>query len=82
MTYTYTMSAAQITLFILLLLWGLIWTGIALWRSAQRNQLYWFVAMLIVNTVGVLPIIYLILTRAKKSSTDECYLKAPLVNRG
>lgn len=42
-----------------LLLWEIIWKGIALWSSAKNNQLNWFIALLILNTAGILPIIYL-----------------------
>lgn len=34
--------------------------GLALWRAGRNNQPYWFVALLIVNSVGILPFIYLI----------------------
>lgn len=43
----------------LLLLWSFFWKGLALWHSAQRRQPWWFVILLIVNTVGILEIIYL-----------------------
>jgi len=46
-------------IFFLLLAWDLFWKGIGLWRASKNNQNYWFVAMLLVNTLGILPIIYL-----------------------
>lgn len=42
-----------------LLLWELVWKGIALWKAAKNNQQGWFIALLILNTVGILPIIYI-----------------------
>ncbi|HLC90147.1 MAG TPA: DUF5652 family protein [Candidatus Nanoarchaeia archaeon] len=45
---------------ILIGIWSLIWEGLALWHAAQRKQKGWFVAILILNTLGLLPIIYLI----------------------
>lgn len=48
------------TLF-LLLLWDLIWKGLALWRAAKRRERWWFIALLVVNTAGLLPIAYLLL---------------------
>lgn len=41
------------------LLWSLFWKGLALWHSAQRKEPVWFVIILIVNTIGILEIIYL-----------------------
>jgi hypothetical protein len=47
-------------------LWDVFWKGWALWRSAQRGQKWWFVALLIVNSMGILPIIYLVFFSKKK----------------
>ncbi len=44
-----------------LVLWSVVWKGIALWKAARRDQLGWYIALLIINTVGVLPIIYIFL---------------------
>ena len=44
----------------ILAVWDLIWKGMALWKSAQRKEKSWFVALLIVNSAGILPLIYLI----------------------
>jgi len=44
---------------LLILLWSLFWKGLALWHSGRRGQPWWFVIILIVNTVGILEIIYL-----------------------
>lgn len=54
--------------FILFLLWSLVWKGLALWHSAQRDERLWFVALLIINTAGVLEIIYLFFVARKKLS--------------
>lgn len=44
---------------IVLVLWSIFWKGLALWHSGQRGHAGWFVVMLIVNTAGILEIIYL-----------------------
>ena len=59
--------------FIALSIWSLIWKGFALWRASRNNQRNWFIAVLIFNTAGLLPIIYLIWykpqqTKLKKKS--------------
>lgn len=43
----------------LIVLWELVWKGQALWKAAQKKETGWFVALLIFNTVGILPILYL-----------------------
>ena len=42
-----------------LIIWDLIWRGIALWKSSKNNQLIWFVVLLIFNSAGILPLIYI-----------------------
>jgi hypothetical protein len=39
--------------------WSLVWKGVALWKAARRDQLAWFIVLLVVNTVGILEIIYI-----------------------
>lgn len=48
-----------------MILWTLVWKGFALWRAAGLHQKYWFIAILIVNTLGVLEIIYLFFVARK-----------------
>ena len=43
----------------LMALWSLIWKGMALWRAAQRGEKRWFVALLLLNTAGILDILYI-----------------------
>jgi hypothetical protein len=42
-----------------LILWEGFWKGLALWHSGRRGQSVWFVVLIVVNSVGILPIIYL-----------------------
>ena len=53
----------------LLIAWSIIWKGTALWRAARNRQLAWYLALLIVNTVGLLEIVYLIFFRKKGQNT-------------
>lgn len=41
-----------------LIVWSLIWKGLALWRAARRGEKGWYVVLLVLNTLGVLEIIY------------------------
>ena len=45
--------------FVIFLVWSLVWKGLALWRAAELRQKGWFIAFLIVNTIGILEILYL-----------------------
>lgn len=46
-------------LFVVVIIWSFVWKGFALWHSAKVNEKYWFVAILLLNTVGILEIAYL-----------------------
>ncbi len=43
----------------LLAIWSLAWQGMALWKAARNDQRYWFLALLLVHTAGILDILYL-----------------------
>ena len=47
------------TLLLFIAVWSLIWKGLALWKSATLRSKVWFVVILIFNTIGILPILYL-----------------------
>lgn len=42
-----------------LVLWTLVWKGLALWKAARRNDKIWFVVLLFLNTLGLLEILYI-----------------------
>jgi len=47
------------------LIWALAWKGLALWRAATLRQKWWFIIILVINTLGILEIIYLFLVAKK-----------------
>jgi hypothetical protein len=49
--------------------WSLAWKGVALWRAARAGQRGWFVALLVINTLGVLEILYLYVLRPRAEPT-------------
>jgi len=40
-------------------IWSLAWKGVALWKSAKKGHTVWFIILLILNTVGILEILYI-----------------------
>lgn len=59
---SYTLSTWQTVSLAALILWELVWKGLAMWRAAKLKAPYWFGALLAINTAGILPILYLLLT--------------------
>jgi len=45
--------------FLAVTVWALVWKGLALWKAARRGENVWFVALLVINTLGILEILYL-----------------------
>ena len=48
------------TVFVLVMLWSLVWKGLALWIAAREDSKSWFIILLILNTFGILEIIYIL----------------------
>lgn len=46
-------------LILVLILWTMLWKGLALWNAARRKDTAWFVILLVFNTLGILELIYL-----------------------
>ena len=57
--HQYVISHTTLTLILLLAVWEIIWKGFALWRAGKNSSLGWFIAILILNTAGILEILYL-----------------------
>lgn len=49
-------------------LWSLFWAGLSLWHAARNKQWGWFIALLLIHTVGILDLIYLFGFRANRAS--------------
>jgi len=50
---------------IIALLWLLFWKGVALWKSARRNSVFWFVILLVLNTLSIGEMAYYLWTKSK-----------------
>jgi methionyl-tRNA synthetase len=61
-------SPIWVTLFSLAVAWSAVWKGIALWRAGRNGSLIWFIVLLLVNTLGILEIIYIFGLSQKKEA--------------
>jgi uncharacterized protein (DUF983 family) len=57
----------EITMFIIIIVLELTLKAIAMWMAARKNQPVWFVCIMIFNTAGILPLIYILINRKKKN---------------
>lgn len=59
-------------LLLLTMAWTLPWKGIALWKASQKQEKWWFIAMLVLNTFAALEILYIfIFSEMKKDKTNK-----------
>jgi len=56
---TAILNGFPIWLIVLISLWSIPWKGMALWKAAQLSHKRWFIVLLLVNTIGILDIIYI-----------------------
>ncbi len=50
--------ASIASLIAILIVWTLVWKGLALYKAARAGDKWWFIIMLVVNTAGILELIY------------------------
>jgi sorbitol-specific phosphotransferase system component IIC len=63
-----------IPVIVLCTIWDTVWKLIGMWRAGRNNDLAWFICIAIFNTMGILPIIYILLDNNKseeKEKSDE-----------
>lgn len=61
-------STSFIIFLVVITIWSSLWKGIALWRAGRHGQLRWFVWLFILNTAGILEILYLKFWQKKKKA--------------
>ena len=54
-----------IPIILILFVWESVWKVIAMWKSARNNHLGWFLCITLINTLGILPIIYIMKNKTK-----------------
>jgi hypothetical protein len=60
---------------IITLLWILPWMTWSLWRAARNNQRIWFIALIIFQTIGILPILYIFVFQKNRNKRKNLSVK-------
>lgn len=74
-----TQLGVPLILLVVIIIWEVVWKLAAMWEAAKNKSLGWFIVLAVVNSVGILPILYIFLfskvskeihkgTRKKKTS--------------
>ena len=56
---------------IILIIWEIVWKLIALWKAGRNNHLVWFICIALINTIGILPIVYILIYKDKSKEQHE-----------
>jgi len=77
----------NVWIFSAIMIWSLAWKLAALWKAARKGSLFWFIALALINTVGILEILYIFvfseipktqLTRIRKEKPEVALLDKKL----
>lgn len=58
--FAFGFMSAVLPFLIIVAIWTTVLKGFALWHAARNSQKEWFIALLILNTLGIVEIIYLV----------------------
>lgn len=63
-----------LAIMIIISIWSLVWKGLALWKASKKNHRIWFIVILLINSIGILEILYIYVfskMNLKKSKKEE-----------
>jgi hypothetical protein len=57
--YSWNAPAWCGSLVLVAVIWTMVWKAMAMWRAGKKGSKVWFVILLVVNTLGILDILYI-----------------------
>ena len=66
----------------LVVIWSFVWKGIALWGAGRSDHLGWFIILFLVQTLGILDIIYIFLFRRVVPRPQKAPPQFKIIERG
>ena len=57
--------------------WILPWKGYALWLAARRKDKWWFIILLVINTLAIIEIIYIFFIAKRTDQKEVLQTTAP-----
>jgi methionyl-tRNA synthetase len=59
--------------FIVAVILEIIFKAVGLWKTGRNNQPGWFIAIFVLNTAGILPLVYLLFFQRNKNKASTFY---------
>jgi methionyl-tRNA synthetase len=56
---------------LLVVVWSCLWKGIALWKAARRDQIGWYVVLLLAPLFGALEMFYVFVVAPRHAEVGE-----------
>jgi hypothetical protein len=53
-------------LIIVLAIWDGVWKLIGMWKAARNNHMVWFIVIALVNSLGIVPILYIQMNKKRR----------------
>ena len=70
--YLLNLAPGMVWFLVFLIIWSVIWKGIALWKAVKNNDLPWYIALFILNTAGLLEIFYIyVFSKRPEKKTEK-----------
>jgi hypothetical protein len=60
--------AGFLAFFVIMFIWSYVWKLLALWKAGKNNSPVWFIVLALVNTMGILEILYIFVFSKMKHS--------------
>lgn len=61
-------SSWMLCVMAIIFVWSYTWKLLALWKSAREKSVVWFIALALINTIGILDILYVYIFSKMKYS--------------
>jgi hypothetical protein len=72
----------NVWLFSLIMIWSLAWKLTALWKAARNKSLFWFILLALINTVGILDILYIfVFSKLEHTKLTRIRKETPLLDK-
>lgn len=61
----------SIFLLVVIIIWSQVWKFLALWKAGRKNAPVWFIVLALVNTLGILEILYIFVFSKMKTKSRQ-----------
>lgn len=66
----------NLILILIITAWQLAWTAYGLWLAARARRVWWFIVMLLINSLGILEILYILVFDESEENVFQQHRKS------